>query len=274
MVSIDRRRACDAESQFDVPPDCRQQRIAGNEHERGVRERLGARRCTATVEDAGLVDGVENKPLSERLRLAVGRQQRIDELPFADEPEERPAFAFIKDGLTVLVPAFRRNGGDLMRRFRPCVGERGAVGEKRFDVGALVDPLEPNRPPAGAEIARVPRKASRAKLREFVSQCPWVALVRELENTANRQTVERVENMRGALRRREGACVQRDGRRLGHRGHAELYTRCAPISRGGLPGFLCSGALAASRRAAAKKNEWTVQTPERRRSRREGKRPG
>lgn len=82
--------------------------------------------------------------------------------------------------------------------------------KKRFDIGLLVDPFDADRPMPGAEIARVPREASRTMLLKFVPQRARIVLFGKLKNTAEQKLVEILENDPASVGLRQGAAVERD----------------------------------------------------------------
>jgi len=82
--------------------------------------------------------------------------------------------------------------------------------EKRFDVGQVVDALDPDRPMSRTEIARIPRKPPGPMLLELVAQRPRILLLRELEHAAERQSIEVLKDDSASVRLRQRAAVERD----------------------------------------------------------------
>ena len=100
-----RRRDEKAERELGIAASRVQNRFAWDRHHRCVGERFGARRRAAGIEGAALVERVVSEPLADRVRLAIGRKQRIDHFSDLDDPEIRPDLALVKDRFTGAIRA-------------------------------------------------------------------------------------------------------------------------------------------------------------------------
>ncbi len=156
-----------------------------------------------------------SQPLAQRMRLAVGREQGVHDLAAAHEGQVRPDLALVEDRLALPVAAFGsavKASSAIVDCFALANGAQCEMNVAR--VGALVDSLEPNRPAAGAAVARVPGEAPGPVLREFVAQRARVGLFVEFENrrrSASRSKASKILALRFVVG--QGAGIDRDCRR-------------------------------------------------------------
>ena len=177
------------------------------------------------------------QPLADRVRLAVGREQRIDDLAALDDAEVRPDLALVEDRVAGVVAALAHLAGQLFEGCRFGRSKRRNVREEGFAIGVLVDALEAHGPAVAAEVARVPGEAPRPKLRHLVAQRARVGLFVDLQRAADLQLVELFEDLLRFCRRRKRPGIERDrGWSVDRHTAAVLGTLCDVACRDAWPG--------------------------------------